>query len=180
VESPSLYQLSDEHLLIVNVVPKPFMLRAQAMSYVTTLSVANPYQDRTSAQTYTVHYKVALDPRFNSDYLENFKHIYLAQVICRVGSSLLWIQANVTWASHNVLQCTTVSFYDHQPECIEVSINNGRTFTSDHQSLLSSKRAPVAFDYGPKVTMLRTPLSVTIQGRYFNVNEIYKCLFHKT
>jgi len=39
-------------------------------------------------------------------------------------------------------------------------------------------RTPVAYSYEPKQTMLRLPLTITITGKDFLEDEIYKCLFH--
>ena len=49
VESPSLYRLSDENVLNINIVPKPTLVKTTVASFATSVSVADPFQERTSA-----------------------------------------------------------------------------------------------------------------------------------
>jgi len=131
---------------------------------------------------YTTHYRVRFDPTFNSDFLELYKLKYLEHTICRIGGSRLTkVVANSTWTdSDNEIQCTLINFYNFQTECVEVSINRGRSYTSDCKSSWNTIRAPVIYSYDPKLTMLRQPLTITVKGRDFVNGQLYKCLFHPT
>lgn len=165
-EKGTMFKLNDENVLSLIILPRPIIDSTQMDTYVTTQSETHLGQD-TSSQVYITHFKVLFNDGFNNEYLHYYKQKYLENIICRVGSSLQWITANSTWHSEDQIMCTLRNFYNWQPECVEVSINGGRSYTSDCNSVLASIRAPVAYGYSPTQTMLRQPLTITIEGKDF-------------
>ena len=125
LEVGTLYKLNDGNVLAITVLPVPIIKQTSMSTYVTTQSSSHFNQRTTSSQVYTTHFKVKFDGAFNSDFLDFYRQKYLDQILCRVGSRLLWVLANSTWIDVDQIQCTLINFYNFKPECVEVSINNG-------------------------------------------------------
>lgn len=132
-EVGTLYKLNDENILQLMILPKPTIIQTQVDTFVTSRSDSH-FANETSTQVYVTHLKVRFNDGFNGEFLEYYKLKYLDDTLCRIGSRLMWVQGNSTWHSHDEVMCTVRNFYNWKPECVEVSINNGRSYTSDCKS----------------------------------------------
>jgi hypothetical protein len=144
-EEGTLYKLNDENVIQIIILPLPVIAETQKDTYVTTGSDSN-----VTSQVYITHFKVRLQDGFNGEYLEHYKLKYLRDVVCRVGSRLLWVTTNSTWHSPDEVTCTLRNFYNWRPECIELSINGGRSYSRDCMSAINTIRAPIAYSYSPQ------------------------------
>jgi len=103
-------------------------------------------------------------------------------VRCRLG----WLgpaqSKNLTWTGSSQLACyfepaVHVQLPEHQ--CAEVSINGGRSYTSDCPGIgiVNSTRAPIATDFAPKYSLIADPATIIVSGVGFEPLMRYWCLF---
>ena len=126
-ELDSRIKLNDDVYLSVLVLPLPTL---RTISPLETYVSANT---RTrEAQTVKLQLKLGFGEGPGEDelLLQKFKHMVVDQTICRMVS-FVEARGNVTWLDPNQLHCHFRNIHQHQAYCVEVSINNGKTFTDN-------------------------------------------------
>lgn len=112
--------------------------------------------------------------------LELFRQEYLTAVQCRLGLLGPYMSTNLTWSQESQLSCYfegTVPVVHPEQWCVEVSLNGGRTFTSDCPVAVANYRAPVEADFQPRLSLISDPATISVSGIGFVPVLRYWCLF---
>jgi hypothetical protein len=118
------------------------------------------------------------DPGSNA--LAAFAQIYLGQVRCRTGQLGSPLSSNLTWADTGKLACyfpwpSLLQTPAHH--CVQVSLNSGRTFTTDCPAMLGATRAPVVTSFSPTFSLIGDSTTLVLSGVGFDPLARYWCLF---
>jgi len=170
--------LSDDHgLLVLLVLPVPEILTvAPGEAVVSSLTE----RGEAARRLLRVSIDFGWGPATGTQALEAYRQSYLAQVRCRLGALGAPLSTNVTWTGPAQLAC-----YFSEPthlqtpalQCVEVSLNGGRTFATDCPRKVGTARAPVVTGYAPTLSLLADPTTIVLSGVGFEPLLRYWCLF---
>lgn len=112
--------------------------------------------------------------------LESYRHVYISATRCRIGTLGAPLTRNITWTTSTQLSCffdDEVHIYNPTHQCVEVSINEGRSFTNDCTRRLNGTRAPLIYDFNPKQSLIADSCTIILTGVGFDELSTYWCQF---
>jgi len=169
-------ELSDDHsMLVLLVLPTPIITNVTPVhTVVPSESLAGEGERR------LLQLRIGFDwgTILGTQELEQFKHVYMTSTRCRIGTLGAPLTQNITWTNSSQLSC----FFDDEVhitnplhQCVEVSINEGRTFTTDCTQRLNSSRAPLIYDFAPKESLIADNTTIEVTGVGFDSSVRYWC-----